>query len=123
MNIINGNLDQVDNLEGQLSQDSKLTGELSLIDNKIIGELTNIEDFNLSGFLSQNNLSMEGVLSILPEIPVENYHGEYTVIPKPFDIVGLKTKGLRMVNDIIVNKIPYYKTSNENGYTVYIGGD
>lgn len=123
MNIINGNLDQVDNLEGQLSQDSKLTGELSLIDNKIVGELTNIENFNLSGFLSQNNLSMEGILSIPPEIPVENYHGEYTIIPKPFDIVDLKTKGLRMVNDIIVNKIPYYKTSNENGYTVYIGGD
>lgn len=122
MDTINGNLNQVENLEGQLEQDLELTGELSPIDNKLTGELTD-ENYNLIGSLSQVELSMNGVLSIPPEVPVENYRGNYTVIPKPFKIEVLKTAGLKMMDDVTVEKIPYYETGNESGYTVYIGGE
>lgn len=50
------------------------------------------------------------------------YDGEYVVIPKSYD-QNLETKGLRMKDDVLVQEIPYFETTNESGgYTVIIGG-
>lgn len=52
---------------------------------------------------------------------VEYYTGDYTVTPK---VVGqsLATMGKMMSDNVIINKIPYYETSNlSGGNTVFIG--
>ncbi len=123
MSTISGNLKQVENLEGQLNQDLELTGELSSVNNNLIGELINDKSYSLEGSLSQIELSMNGTLSIPPEVLVESYRGTYAVTPKPFNIQILNTSGLKMENNVTVEKIPYYETSNESGYTIYIGGE
>lgn len=33
----------------------------------------------------------------------------------------LEKKDLSMIGKLVTNKIPYYETANEYGYTVYIG--
>lgn len=34
---------------------------------------------------------------------------------------SLKKKDLSIIGKLVTNKIPYYETANEYGYTVYIG--
>lgn len=52
-----------------------------------------------------------------------HYEGVYEVTPLADFEVVLETQGLFMDNDVTVNKIPYFETSNEaGGTTVYIGG-
>ena len=56
-------------------------------------------------------------------VSVEDYDGDYIVIPKAFQEQVLLTKGKAMIDDVTVREIPYYETSNEHGgYTVNIGG-
>lgn len=63
---------------------------------------------------------MSGVIRHSDTTPY--YTGDYEVNPAAYD-QSLETKGLRMKDDIIVNQIPYYETTNESGgYTVIIGG-
>lgn len=123
MNKLNGSLGQINNLEGSLNIESELTGALSAVDSILTGKLTVDNSYKLTGSLSTEELSLSGELHIPPEVPVENYQGSYTVVSKPFKVNTLNTSGLRMTQDITVEKIPYYETGNESGYTVYIGGE
>lgn len=53
---------------------------------------------------------------------ITEYEGEYYVTPLPNIDQILRTSAKVLVDDIIVNKIPYYETSNSaGGYTVTIG--
>lgn len=52
-------------------------------------------------------------------IPV--YTGDYDVIPDPDVMQTLQTSGKQMIDNVTVQKIPYYETSNPYGETVYIG--
>lgn len=52
------------------------------------------------------------------------YDGPYTVNPLAYDPVVLETKGCMMRDDVTVNKVPKYETSNPyGGKTVYIAED
>lgn len=54
----------------------------------------------------------------------EAYSGEYRVTPKADTAVVLKTAAKYMTDDITVLKVPFYKTSNEQGgTTVYIASE
>ena len=53
----------------------------------------------------------------------EKYLGPYEVVPSTTDNIILETKKKTMTDDVTVFKIPYYETSNESGYTVYIGSE
>lgn len=57
------------------------------------------------------------------EADVEKYEGTYTVRPKPFEAVKLRTRDKLMTDDVTVTKIPYYSVSNKTGNTVYIGSE
>lgn len=72
----------------------------------------------LSGKLSgESNLS--GKLSIATDF--DAYTGEYEVVPSAFHTQTLPTANKVLNEDIIVQKVPYYETSNiQNGVTVYI---
>lgn len=51
------------------------------------------------------------------------YDGEYTVTPKAHNETILETREKLMADNVTVNKIPYYETSNESGLTVYIADE
>lgn len=49
------------------------------------------------------------------------YDGAYQVIPSANEVQILKTKEKTMVDDVTVEKVPYYETSNTaGGMTCYI---
>lgn len=87
---------------------------------KLTGVLTSVGA--LSGKL--NAESVNGVITgtIRHSDTTPYYNGDYEVTPTAYE-QSLETKGLRMTDDVIVNEIPYYETTNESGgYTVIIGG-
>ena len=87
-------------LIGYLSEVDQLIGELSSDEEEIIGEMT------------------------IPDvIHVDEYDGDYEVIPQAHDEVILPTNGLVMKDDVTVREVPYYEVSNEYGYTVYIASN
>lgn len=51
------------------------------------------------------------------------YHGQYEVTPSAHNQIVLETREKLMADDVTVNKIPYYETSNESGLTVYIADE
>lgn len=53
---------------------------------------------------------------------IDIYAGPYEVIPKIRNQT-LDTKNRMLSKNIFIKQIPYYETSNESGYTVYIGGE
>lgn len=92
-------------LVGRLSAKKSLTGSIS------IGQ-------TLRGMLSGKS-SLIGKLTI-PQILGTMYEGQYVVDPLAKENVVLDTKEKFMANDVVVNKVPYFETSNEKGTTVYI---
>ena len=61
------------------------------------------------------------VATIAKDAPT--YTGEYTVTPKFEQETLLQTKGLKMVKDVKVLKIPTYEVSNPQGGETLIIGD
>lgn len=50
------------------------------------------------------------------------YAGETTVTPKVKESIELETQNKVLLENIIVNEVPYYETSNPKGTTFIIGG-
>ena len=60
----------------------------------------------------------------VPKSPVligDIYTGEYEVTPSVKEAITLKTNTKTLTNDVTVNKIPYYETSNQYGKSIIIG--
>lgn len=53
----------------------------------------------------------------------ETYAGPYEVTPSTIGAQTLETADKILSDDVTVNKIPYWETSNQYGITVYIGND
>lgn len=51
----------------------------------------------------------------------KEYSGEYLVIPK-VSSQTLPTSDKHLSKDVVVDPIPYYEVSNQNGKTIIIGG-
>lgn len=127
MNQLTGKLEVINLIKGSLTPtEMNLVGVLSVSNNILTGTLTSAALPVLTGQLvsiENNNSFLSGNITIPPEVPVPNYQGEYIITPKPFNDKVLQTNGFKMKNDLIILKIPYYQTSNETGYTIYIGGE
>lgn len=54
---------------------------------------------------------------------IELYDGAYEVTPDAHNPVVLNTKDKMMADDVTVNKVPYFQTSNATGDTVYIASE
>ena len=106
---------------------NKLIGQLQSINSvkPLVGQLQITTSMKpLVGTLTWvKNKVLVGNIKIPPEVPIPNYQEEYTIVSKPFNDEVLSTRGLKMIDDITVSKIPYYQTSNDTGYTIYIGGE
>lgn len=108
---------------------------------KLIGYIKKVQ--NISGAIQEINLKatlkqtqpLTGVINnsiyLIGEIkkssgsigPLPPYPGPFEITPLPFEEVVLQTKDKTVNRNIKILEIPYYKTSNESGYTVYIGGN
>lgn len=82
----------------------------------------------LSGRISFDELlagkiKSDDVLSGKMSMPVgyKEYLDEYRVIPKVSSQI-LPTSDKHLSKDVIVDPIPYYEVSNQNGKTIIIGG-
>lgn len=69
---------------------------------------------------SKKDLELESSYSVY--IEGEIYDGDYEVTPK-VDAQSLPTATKVMLQDVQINKIPYFETSNEYGNTIYIGSE
>ena len=72
--------------------------------------------------IRSNRPVLKGFVRIGKGGSAEPYSGDYVVTPAPFAEQTLATKNKLMANDVTVNAIPYYETSNISGITIYIGG-
>jgi hypothetical protein len=83
------------------------------------------KDATLSGSLSSIENTMSGTLTPTGAGSIENpYTGSYEVTPDVFNPQILKTKNCILTDDIVINEVPYFETSNDqNGITIYIGGN
>ena len=117
---LNGSLSPLQSLNGFLQNDGVLRGELTQASN-LIGKILSTNSI-LTGDIASQELTLQGTLT-LPSISAsgDTYEGSYHVIPLAHSSQTLETKGLLMLGDVVVSKIPYWETSNSsNGYTVYI---
>lgn len=91
------------------------------VDGKITGNVSN-HNVILAGRI-ENGLSVSGGITVPGTgylIPI--FDGPYIVTPMPDAEVVLETYGKRMSDNVTVEEIPYFETSNEaGGYTVIIG--
>lgn len=72
----------------------------------------------------KQTVKIKAIDQVIIEGHVENYKGDYTVIPNAHEQIVLKTKERKMLDNITVKKIPYFDVSNEfGGSTVYIGSE
>lgn len=126
MDKLTGELKVINLIEGSLvpTELPVITGALSALNNTLTGSLvsTNLPQLNVE-LIPLEIMHLDGELTIPMEADVPIYQGDYVVAPKPFTNKVLKTNGFRMADDVTVLKIPYYQTSNESGYTIYIGGE
>ena len=78
----------------------------------------------LRGTLTATSATLHGTLSARSVIGAEIYDGEYTVHSEAHEVQTLPTANKQLTKNIIVEKIPYYETSNlSDGITIYIGSE
>ena len=126
MDQLTGKLKVVNLIKGSLTPaEMSLIGVFSVSDNILTGTLTSAVPTVLTGQLVsiENDNFLNGNITTPSEVSVPNYQGEYVVTPKPFNDKVLQTNGFRMKDNLTILKIPYHQTSNETGYTIYIGGE
>ena len=107
-------------LSGSIQQIKYLTGALN--DQNLNGELN--QKIQLEGIV-KNTIILKGNIDKYSGSiePLPHYPGPFEITPLPFEETILHTKGKVVNKNIKILEIPYYKTSNESGYTVYIGGN
>lgn len=78
---------------------------------------------NISMKVSSTEVSIPMTVSSTFEFAeFEYYDGEYTVVPKVTEQT-LQTEGKIMRQDVTVEQVPYYETSNQKGLTAYIASE
>lgn len=120
MEKIIGELKPIPKLSGLLHFRGNLCGTITSADQKMSGELAPAA--LISGNISHNCMLSGEISAYKPQQEIEPYTGSYTVTPKAFKTTTLYTNNKRMTNNVTVEEIPYYETSNLHGKTVIIGG-
>ena len=87
---------------------------------RIKGTLADLEKITARVFDRQ---TLKGSITLPKSLAGDPYGGPYEVTPSAESDIVLATKKKSMLDDVTVFKIPYYETSNESGYTVYIGNE
>nr|DAD58049.1 MAG TPA: hypothetical protein [Caudoviricetes sp.] len=103
-------------IEGVIAKEGVLSGKIRF-------------DQSLSGKINPENLlagriNADEVLSgkMMRPVGYKEYLDEYRVIPK-VSSQTLPTSDRHLSQDVVVDPIPYYEVSNQNGKTIIIGGN
>ena len=111
-----GKIKDQSNIKGTLSIGSKLIGSIS----DTIGLKGTISSLNLSGTISKQ-IALVGTLSV-GSSSYTSYEGAYDVVPKTTN-QELATRNKVMNDNVRIQEIPYFQTSNLYGETIYIGSE
>ena len=65
----------------------------------------------------------DSYIKIIHTSDVDEYEGDYDVTPKANAQTVLPTQDKLLRDNVTVDKVPYYQTSNEYGDTVYIAAE
>jgi len=83
--------------------------------------VTVAEDPCIDVSLRENNQNVMATLDVdVMKQPRSDYDGPYRITPLAFSEIELDTNGKTLQDDIIIEKVPYYETSNVSGMTIYI---
>lgn len=107
VNGINGQVSEISNLSGSLVSALAISCSISGTES-ITATVSGTE-------------SIEAEITVPTFLEADYYRGSYEVTPLVDEETVLETRGLTLTSDVTVLEIPYYETSNESGYTVYIG--
>jgi len=88
---------------------------------KIIGRITISNQRKIVGRIVRTRQNVQGFISPTTYGQAESYTGDYDITPQAEEQT-FSTKGRRMKDDLTIEAIPYFETSNEYGTTVIIGG-
>ena len=89
--------------------------------NKSISLKVNISgNQSLNALLRQKDIPIAGGLNNPTSLP--NYEGSYDIVPKTEEQT-LETKNKILRDNMLIESIPYYETSNQYGETIYIGSE
>lgn len=69
----------------------------------------------------QFNMNFGAIFEVPVEVTSDIYEGITSVTPKPYEKTILQTKDKKVLENITVEKIPYFETSNNTGTTIFIG--
>nr|DAL41150.1 MAG TPA_asm: hypothetical protein [Caudoviricetes sp.] len=102
-------------IEGIIAKEGVFSGKVCF-DQSLLGKI-NPEN------LLAGRISADDVLSGKMAMPVgyKEYLDEYRVTPK-VSSQTLPTSDKHLSQDVVVDPIPYYEVSNQNGKTIIIGG-
>lgn len=94
--------------------------ELPIIVNMDVIENNNVYELDVDSLLQEYELSLESQI-IVGTYYADTYEGPYLVTPAAFDDQTLQTENKLCTENIVVEKVPLWETSNlSGGYTVYI---
>lgn len=85
--------------------------------NGTLADVVNIQ-CSISG-----TLDLSASIQAPDHIDIDTYDGTCVIIPLADAETVMPTKGKFMPDDVTVKKVPYFETSNESGYTVYIASE
>lgn len=97
------------------------TERLEMLRRQLAGEMRRFEENLYKNNFAPQHLQFPQTSGVLPSV-YPTYEGSYHVIPKVTDQV-LPTEQKVMADDLTVEEIPIYETSNESGKTIIIGGN
>lgn len=63
-----------------------------------------------------------GTVTTVESVNIPIYTGSYTVTPKT-EAQVMQTANKKMLDDVSIREIPFYRVGNDTGDTVYIGRD
>ena len=70
---------------------------------------------------NKDRINVGGMAGAVFNYTAPVYDGPYEAVPKAYDAQVLKTKDRTMVDDVTVEKVPFYEVSNEaGGMTCYV---
>ena len=90
-----------------------LDGEMALQTHTLDGEMA-LQIHTLDGEM--------GVFTAIGDTKLTRYGGEYVITPMAYEDKVLETENTVMEHNVTIQQIPYYKVSNDSGYTITIGG-
>lgn len=125
---MNGTLEQEIKLNGKIETSLNIKGIISglKLKGKLINDSINIKgkletNSNIKGLINSAN-HLEGKIIAGGTAVYPDYEGTYDVIPKT-ESQTLNTQNKILREDMLIESIPYFETSNQYGNTIYIGSE